>query len=62
MRLPIRARLTFISGSLMAVLLLALGAFLYFRLRADLMEAVDAGLRSRAQTLLAGGRTGTLSA
>jgi heavy metal sensor kinase len=50
-RLPIRARLTLVSAGLMAVVLAAAGAFLYVRLRSDLLHAVDAGLRSRAQTL-----------
>jgi heavy metal sensor kinase len=36
----------------MAVVLAGVGAFLYLRLRADLMETVDAGLRSRADALL----------
>lgn len=53
MRLPIRARLTLVSAALMAVILAASGGFLYFRLRADLLEAVDAGLRSRAEALQA---------
>ena len=53
MRLPIRARLTLVSAALMAVVLAASGGFLYFRLRADLLEAVDAGLRSRAEALQA---------
>jgi two-component system OmpR family sensor kinase len=52
MRLPIRARLTLVSGGLVAALLVALGAFLYARLQADLLEAVDAGLQSRAGALL----------
>jgi heavy metal sensor kinase len=56
MALPIRARLTLVSGALVAVLLIGLGAFLYLRLRADLTEAVDAGLRSRAEALLAASR------
>jgi two-component system OmpR family sensor kinase len=62
MRLPIRARLTLVSTVLMAVVLGALGAFLYLRFRADLMDAVDAGLRSRAETLVAraGGPLGVL--
>jgi two-component system OmpR family sensor kinase len=51
MALPIRARLTLVSGVLMAALLLAVGAFVYLRFRADLLEAVDAGLRSRAELL-----------
>lgn len=54
MQLPIRARLTLVSGGLVAALLVALGAFLYFRLQADLTEAVDAGLKSRAQALVRG--------
>ncbi|MGH2659128.1 MAG: sensor histidine kinase [Actinomycetota bacterium] len=53
MRLPIRARLTLVSAALMAVVLAASGGLLYFRLRADLLEAVDAGLRSRAEALQA---------
>ena len=53
MRLPIRARLTLVSAALMAVVLAASGGFLYFRLRADLLEAVDAGLRSRTEALQA---------
>ena len=52
MRVPIRLRLTLISSALMAVVLVALGAFLYLRLEADLLEAVDDGLRTRADILL----------
>jgi two-component system OmpR family sensor kinase len=52
MRLPIRTRLTLVSAALMAAVLAAAGAFLYFWLQADLLDAVDAGLRSRAETLL----------
>jgi two-component system OmpR family sensor kinase len=52
MRLPIRARLTLVTTALMAVVLAAAGASLYLRFRADLMDAVDAGLRSRAEALL----------
>ncbi|MGH2739056.1 MAG: sensor histidine kinase [Actinomycetota bacterium] len=59
--MPIRARLTLVSGALMALLLVALGAFLYLRLRADLVETVDAGLRSRAETLLRAAESGPLA-
>jgi len=52
MHLPIRGRLTLVSAALMAAVLAVSGAFLYLRLRADLLEAVDAGLESRAQSLL----------
>lgn len=52
MRLPIRIRLTIITAALVAGVLAAAGAFLYFRLRADLLNAMDANLRSRAETLL----------
>ncbi|HEV8572528.1 MAG TPA: ATP-binding protein [Actinomycetota bacterium] len=52
MRLPIRTRLTLVSAALMAAVLAAAGAFLYLQLRLDLLEAVDAGLRSRAEALL----------
>ena len=46
MRLPIRARLTLVSAALMAAVLAGSSVFLYLRLRADLLQAVDTGLRS----------------
>lgn len=52
MRLPIRTRLTLISAGLMTAVLVALAAFLYVRLEANLREVVDDGLRSRASVLL----------
>jgi two-component system OmpR family sensor kinase len=52
MRLPIRARLTLVTAALMAIVLAGAAAFLYLRLRTDLLAAVDAGLRSRAEALL----------
>ena len=52
MRLPIRARLTLISAALMALVLAVSGGFLYLRLRADLLEAVDSGLESQAAALV----------
>ena len=55
MALPIRARLALISGALVAVLLIGLGALLYLRFRAELVQAVDAGLRTRAEALLEAG-------
>jgi two-component system OmpR family sensor kinase len=51
-RLPIRARLTLISASLMAAALVALGAFVYLRFEVELRDAIDSGLRSRAETVL----------
>ncbi|MEO8229411.1 MAG: ATP-binding protein [Chloroflexota bacterium] len=51
MRIPLRLRLTLVFGIGMAVVLLGLGAFAYLRINADLVAAVDAGLRSRAQVL-----------
>jgi heavy metal sensor kinase len=51
--MPIRARLTLVSGALMAAVLVALGAFVFLRVQAQLIEAVDGGLRSRADVLLA---------
>jgi two-component system, OmpR family, sensor kinase len=53
----LRTRLALVTAGLMAVVLAAAGGFLYFRLRADLLAAVDTGLRSRAATLV-DGRTG----
>ena len=52
MSLPIRTRLTLVSALMIAIVLAAAGAFLYLRLRSDLVHAVDVGLRSRADTLL----------
>ena len=52
MRMPIRARLTIISGALTAVVLVALGAFVYLRFEATLLEALDEGLRARAEVIL----------
>jgi len=47
-RLPVRLRLTLAFAGVMAVVLGAVGAFLYLRLEADLDESIDQGLRSRA--------------
>jgi two-component system OmpR family sensor kinase len=52
MRIPIRARLTLISAGMMAIVLVALAAYLYAQLDANLRATVDAGLRSRAGLLL----------
>lgn len=51
MRLPIRARLAVVTALMMAAVLLPLGGFVYLRFGADLLEAVEAGLRSRADAL-----------
>lgn len=47
-RLSIRLRLTLVFGCAMAIVLVAVGAFLYFRLASELDRAIDEGLRSRA--------------
>lgn len=52
MHLPIRARLTLAFTTLMAVVLAAAGVFLFVRFRSDLLQAVDAGLRSRGQAIV----------
>jgi heavy metal sensor kinase len=52
MRLPIRLRLALVCGALVAALVVALGAFVYVRLEADLVQAVDDGLATRAQSLV----------
>ena len=51
-RLPIRQRLT-ITFAAMAAVIAGLGAFVYVRTGADLLDTVDAGLRSRAELLVA---------
>ena len=52
MRLPIRARLTLAFAAMMAVVLAAAGLFLFLQFRSDLLQAVDAGLRSRGQAIV----------
>jgi two-component system, OmpR family, sensor kinase len=47
-RLPIRLRLTLAFALAMALVLAATGAFVYLRMRAELDESVDQGLRARA--------------
>jgi two-component system OmpR family sensor kinase len=47
-RLPIRLRVTLAFAGVMAIVLLAVGLFLYLRLEAQLNESIDNGLRSRA--------------
>jgi two-component system, OmpR family, sensor kinase len=50
-RIPTRIRLTLAFGLAMALVFGALGAFLYFRLRASLDEQLNAGLRAHAQAV-----------
>jgi heavy metal sensor kinase len=52
--LPIRARLTVWYAALLAVIIVALGAFLVLRLRSDLQAAVDRDVRSAAAMVAAG--------
>jgi signal transduction histidine kinase len=47
-RLPVRVRLTLAFCAAMAVVLAALGAFVYVRMGGELMRAVDLDLRARA--------------
>jgi len=47
-RIPIRLRVTIAFTAAMALVLIATGLFLYFRLEARLDESIDNGLRSRA--------------
>ena len=51
--MPVRLRLTLAFAAGMAVVLTALGAFLYVRLGAELRSSIDLGLRSRAQVVRA---------
>jgi two-component system OmpR family sensor kinase len=52
-RLPIRHRLTLAFAAGLVVLVAGLSAFVYARTGADLLDTVDAGLRSRAELLVA---------
>lgn len=54
MKLPIRARVTLWYLLLLAVLVSALGVFVVTRLRADLVNGVDATLATRAQQISLG--------
>jgi signal transduction histidine kinase len=54
-RLPIRARLTAAFALAMVLVLAAAGLFVYLSLRADLDEALDAGLDSRLSVVAASG-------
>jgi heavy metal sensor kinase len=54
MRLPLRLRITLAFACGMAVVLSALGVFLYLRLGAELLGSIDTGLRSRAEVIVAG--------
>ena len=57
-RLPVRIRLTLAFTAVMAVVLIAVGAFVYLRFEAELASALDQSLRTRADDLaaVAGGR------
>ena len=52
-RLPIRWRLTAVFVAAMALILVATGLFLYFRLASSLDQAIDDGLRTRADDVAA---------
>jgi two-component system, OmpR family, sensor kinase len=52
--MPLRVRITLASVGAMALILTALGAFLFARLDAGLTSAVDLGLQSRAGSIAAG--------
>jgi two-component system OmpR family sensor kinase len=54
MRVPLRLRLTLAFAVAMAVVLSALGIFLYVRLGAELLRSIDMGLRPRAEVIAAG--------
>ena len=51
-RLPIRQRLTITFAASMAAVITGLSIFVYTRTGADLLDTVDAGLRSRAELLV----------
>ena len=52
-RLPLRLRLALVFAAGTSLVLLAVGVFVYQRSAADLLDTVDAGLRSRAEILVA---------
>ena len=54
MRVPIRLRLTLSFGAVMALLLVAAGAFLFVRLDAGLLRTLDSALRAQADVVASG--------
>ncbi|MGH2596495.1 MAG: sensor histidine kinase [Actinomycetota bacterium] len=54
MSLPIRSRLTLLYVGVLAVILVAFGAFLFLRLKSDLLGALDDSLSSRAAQISLG--------
>src|SRR5947209_20033449 len=63
--LPIRVRLTFAFAGVMAIVLLATGAFLYAQYRSDLDAQIDSALlrdASDVKTLVEFGRSGGVDA
>ena len=55
-KLPLRLRLTLVFAVCTAATLGVVGVFVYFRTAADLLDTVDAGLRSRAAILVVDAR------
>ena len=55
-KLPLRLRLTLVFAVCTAVTLVTVGVFVYLRTAADLLDTVDAGLRSRAAILVVDAR------
>ena len=55
-KLPLRLRLTLVFAVCTAATLSVVGAFVYLRTAADLLDTVDAGLRSRAAILVVDAR------
>src|SRR5438105_13372876 len=51
-RIPLRLRLTLVFGVAMAAVLVAVGTFVYWRTSSDLLDAIDAGIRYRAEILV----------
>jgi two-component system, OmpR family, sensor kinase len=54
-RLPIRVRLTIAFAAATTLVLIAAAAFVFFQLRADLDESIDATLQARATAVATGG-------
>ena len=47
-RLPLRAKLTLLFAGAIALVLLAVGIFVFFRVKSDLDDSIDQALRTRA--------------
>jgi two-component system, OmpR family, sensor kinase len=59
-QLPIRARVTAVFAAVMTMLLLGIGAFIHQSMASALLDEIDTGLRSRAESTLSTAHAGSV--